>query len=528
MKPLVQAATLGTARFEGEAMSGLPVDELLPGTVAAGQGPDPERRLLLLAGAAAAFRRAGAAAGSAAPLPPAEMDPRAPCSPAATGLLQRLLERRDAAVLEEAFRLLRDARLRVPHGLVPSLLDLPDARRLAGLREAAGARGRWLAALREDWSWARLPADTPGDDDHLDGSAERLFQEGRLEERRAALEHRRRTLPDTARGWLEEVWPKEKADVRAGLLESLAVGLSSRDEPFLEAALEDRSGAVRGVAARLLARISGSALGRRMVERADAIVGWTAAAPRRGAGRLVEAALRLRRAGKLEVNLPAEIDRTWERDGIAGKPPPWLGERAHRLALVLGLVDPRHWEERFGAAPAEIAGSAWATDWGLALVLGWIDAARLHGAAAWAGPLHDALAAAPKEFPPAAVAAVLEPLLALMPRHDLGPRVARALEGEDPLGVSGRLSLVPSPWDPALARSYLEGVRRELQSRSDAKPLSAQLPLAARAFAPESLGEASSLLELREALETALSPARFDEFSSTIELRKRMYEEIHP
>ena len=50
------------------------------------------------------------------------------------------------------------------------------------------------------------------------------------------------------------VWPKEKADTRAELLEPLDTGLSPADEAFLNQALNDTSKRVRATAAESVAR----------------------------------------------------------------------------------------------------------------------------------------------------------------------------------------------------------------------------------------------------------------------------------
>lgn len=532
MKALVEAATLGTARREGPAATGWPVDQLLPAQTPSGEPLSAERRLLLLAGAGAAYRIAGALPTAATPLAAAVSDPRAPCSPAIAGLLRQLLDYKDEALLGEALQRLGAARLRLPHGLIPAFLDTPSARRIPGLRAAIGARGRWLASHRSDWSWARVEEEkdpaVPDRDGIVEDSAERMFQEGRLEQRQAALRTQRRSTPDTARRWLEDAWAKEKADVRAALLESLAVGLGSSDEPFLEAALDDRAATVRVVASRLLARMSGSALSKRMIERADATLEWEPGSSRRGFGGLIKAALGGSSKGKLDVKPPQALDRAWERDGITGKPPSWMGERAHWLALLLSRVPLTHWEQRFRARPGDLTSSVWASDWGLALVVGWTEAVTVYEAPGWAAALFDTLAAAPPNTPKPPMDEALVSLLPRMTPAELAPRVVAAIEGDDRSGISARLSMLPTPWAPEVARGYLKAALRQLSAGPTDRILVHQLPDAARAFPPETLADAAALLDLREQLEAALSRARFEACASIVHLRKRIHQEITP
>ncbi len=524
MRALVEAATAGLARRPGPHATGWPVDGL-----AVLRDAPAESRFLLLAGAAEVYRIAGALPARAAPIPPAAADPRPPCSPAVADLLQEYLESHEPALLVEALGRLDAVGRRLPHGLLPRFLEAPNARRVAGLRSALGVRGRWLAGLRPDWSWALDPegtAEEPGEGvpPGTDATAEREFQEGTPERRLAVLRSARRTRPEVARGWVEGAWSTEKVDVRLAFLDAVATGLGSRDEAFLETCLDDRAATVRAAAARLLARIPGSALLRRMTDRADAMLAWEAPA-KKGIGGLLRSAFGSAPKRKLLVTPPSTGDRGWERDGIGSRPPEWFGERAHRLARVLSHVPPAHWEGRLGVPPAEIVPLFWGTDWGLALVLGTAEAAILHGAPHWAGPLVDALAAAPKDTPPFPVEETLKSLVALMPEADRSPRALRAVEGPDRLGM---LRFLPVPWAPEVALRYLEGVRPEVIGTTRPDRLAPLLHEAARAFPPATLPSALEWVERTG--QGSDGPARywFDLFEKTVRLRHRIHQEIRP
>lgn len=161
---------------------------------------------------------------------------------------------------------------------MPALLDAARARTdlRAPALALAGARGMWLARLNPDWRFAlRGGAGGAGElPDVTDGAAvERLWQEGLFAERVALLGAVRAHEAAAAPRLLATTWATERAEDRLMFLDSLRAGLSPQDEPFLEAALGDRSRNVRATAAELLSALPGSALAGRMAERALACVG---------------------------------------------------------------------------------------------------------------------------------------------------------------------------------------------------------------------------------------------------------------
>ena len=142
-----------------------------------------------------------------------------------------------------------------------------------------GHRGRWLAAHRADWQ--RVVAGAAGPDP-ADGPD--VWHTGSRAERAGYLAALRDTDPAAARDLLAAGWASETGDDRAELLPVLARGLSAADEEFLEAALDDRKGAVRTAAVRLLARLPGSAWCRRAAERAGPLLQLAGSAPAAHAG----------------------------------------------------------------------------------------------------------------------------------------------------------------------------------------------------------------------------------------------------
>ncbi|HET7036317.1 MAG TPA: DUF5691 domain-containing protein, partial [Thermomicrobiaceae bacterium] len=264
MDALTTLALAGVAQAAAEGEPAPATGTPLDGLLARFPGAEPERWLLLAAGALAVYRQAGRCGLSdvSAPEPAPQGEPPA-CPAGAADLLAAMLTGQHAGLLPEALALLRRAGRRLPPELLPAALGF--GARQGNLRPALspviGARGRWLARFNPDWRWAE-------DDGALPPDAAAIWEEGTSERRLALLRRMRAENTEQGREWLVASWQSEKADFRAKAVAALAQGLSLADEPFLDAALDDRGQGVRAEAAALLARLPGSALVDRMRARA--------------------------------------------------------------------------------------------------------------------------------------------------------------------------------------------------------------------------------------------------------------------
>lgn len=343
---------IGTSRAAPGADHALPdeLTALLPAAEAPG-----EARLWLALGALELWNRAGyvppaplsapAAASACAP------EALAACPARAEAALQLILQGVHAHLLAEWLRLLNARHALLPARFLPVLLDAgtrqPPLR--PAIAPAIGERGRWLARLNADWSWAVS----------AHGAEERAhaWHTGTLEERKAALDDWRAEDPAAARAALQAVWASEPPEHRSALLPCLSAALSSDDEAFLESALDDRRKEVRLAAQRLLARLPGSALSQRMQERLAPLI--LLERPMLGAPRL-------------KLTLPSERDAAMVRDGVGAGNHVGLGEKAGWLADMLAAVDPGHWTATFHMEPDACLAMAAATDFEHALLRGWI------------------------------------------------------------------------------------------------------------------------------------------------------------
>lgn len=343
---------IGTSRAPGARLEGLPgaFGAILPAF-----DDSAERQAWQALGALSLWTRAGRQPLAAAPAPlPAAAEMLHPCPARAEALLARLLKsRQDPKLLGEWLGRLRHAGGRLPARMLPDLLAL--ATRQAALRDSLmpvlGERGRWLAALEAEWQWA-IAAATPQE-------RQDLWETGTPEQRRAALASMRIQDPALARDALAQVWTTETPEQRTQLLSCLAAGLGPDDEPFLEAALDDRRKEVRSLAQVLLTRLPHSNFVQRMRARAEPLL--TLKRPLLG-------------RASIEVALPDAIDKTWKRDGIGAGAHPGLGEKAGWVADLLAAIDPHAWSARFGMTPADCLQAAEHSEFNGAIVRGWATA----------------------------------------------------------------------------------------------------------------------------------------------------------
>ena len=447
MDALTSAAIAGTSR-ETPLPSTLPTD---------GTERGPERDLLLRAGMRAVYEFAGRRAEADVETPETAPEEELPaCSTRAAEVVRQLLVAGRTEVLHEALDRLRLAGLRVPHALLPAVLDVQGT----GQGSAVfGKRGPWLAAQNPNWGWLAATGESEEPD-------ETVWEEGALGERISTLRHTRDRDPALGLAWVEDVWKSEKADARVAVVTALETGLSSGDEPFLERALDDRSVKVREVAAALLARIPGSAFAGRAAARADSFL-VRYEPPASGLRGMAEGLSRRGRAGRLVVRPPEDLDEGWRRDLPAGdKPPQGVGEKAWRITLALSVVPPGRWESRFGVTPDELVASA-RGDWEAALLTGWGRAAEQFRDGAWAFPIWKRCQQAPEKHGTGTWTewentwnAALS-LVSTMSQARFAAEFPRLLrEG----GMNDRLARtfihLPAPWDQELSLLYVKELRK--------------------------------------------------------------------
>lgn len=363
---LLQQALIGTA--SGHA--GLP--DVPEDVLAALPEGAIEQRMLLAAGALAVYREAGRQpAQQTLPAPAPTEHARQP-SPQLQAIIDECVKGEWEPWWPRAAERLARHGYVVGTARLVATLNAVKPRDAALWRPLLGARGRWLAVQNSEWSWAA--------EQGVAQDRGVQWQEGNPAQRAAALLAQRAEDAAVAREWLGAVWKGEKAEARQALLETFATGLSPSDDDFLSACLSDRSQAVRGVAAGLLATLPDSALAQRLATRARAWVNWQ---PAQGAlGKMAGKVTGV--AGTLRVEPPAAWEKAWAKDGFEETPPQGEGARAFWLRQLVAHVPPVQWQAHTGLTPEVFIKAALATDWAEPLVVGLASAAQHFRDAQWA------------------------------------------------------------------------------------------------------------------------------------------------
>lgn len=321
-----------------------------------------ETSLLSAAAAVALYERAGQLpARDAQPLPAAaEADDTPCCNARAAQHLSLMLGGEYKEVLSEWLAAIAAAGKRVPEEALPALLALGKTNE--ALQEAIGKvigkRGVWLAQQNPDWDYVVASMD------------ESHWHTGTRNTRLVLLQQLRAADPTRARELVAATWNEEKPEDRAAFIATFITGLSLADEPFLEAALDDRRKEVRKAAAELLARLLESALVKRMIARAEPLISVT--------------------KNKIEIALPEIYDKSMQRDGIEQKPSILfsIGEKAWWLCQIVGAIPPSLWGGKFAVSPQSLLNMI-PKDWLETFLIGLATATEHFQDESWAEVLFD-------------------------------------------------------------------------------------------------------------------------------------------
>jgi hypothetical protein len=279
-----------------------------------------------------------------------------------------------------------------------------------------------------------------------------VWETGERIQRLFALRALRETDPERGRRLVVETFASEPADVRADFVAEFWGNLSIADEPFLEAALDDRSKEVRRRAAGLLGRLPESRLCRRMVERAGKILSWKAGML--GLGR-----------GSLIVEPPSSCDKSMIRDGIRAQATAGsgVGERGTLLHDVISAAPPSAMAVMLGNPAARIVEASRGGEWAQLLRVAWTAATVRHRDAEWADALLEAYPLIVSGGSPADAA---RSLFEILTPHRQNERLLECIRSVpvSPLKrdhpASALLPAMRTPLEPEVGRMLLREVRR--------------------------------------------------------------------
>ncbi|MER5971593.1 DUF5691 domain-containing protein [Streptomyces sp. NPDC002055] len=502
-------------------------------------GREPAVALLDAAAVVTVRRRAGLRPATALPRPGiAPEDRRPPLPPAARHRLATLLADRAAGantgrgrrgtapdlteLLPQWLAAAHRHGYRTPDELLPALLDTARAR--SDLRPQAlalaGPRALWLARLNPDWKFAlRGAAGSSALPDTSEPEAvHQLWEEGLFAERVTLLAAVRHRAPSDGLALLGSTWATERAEDRLMFLDSLRGELSAADEPFLEAALSDRSRNVRATAAELLSALPGSALALRMAERACRCVG-----PASRGGEPV-----------ITVEPPQVCDAAMERDGVVPKPPSGRGARAWWLSRLIEATPLSSWAGPFGGrSPEEIVALPAVDDWRAELHSAWCRAAVRQRNGAWAR----ALLGSPSAPSAAAAASTtslgeLAKLLSTLPAAERAAWVAEFIAAHGLSEAFQLLGVCAVPWDETLGRAVVDALDIARDAGSYPWSFSGVMGLAERCLDPAHAERLEVLTAIPDETEGASPGAggywseAFQRLVGTLRLRATMRDEL--
>ncbi len=411
------------------------------------------------------------------------------CSPQAIRRLGLMLEGKHTDLTAEFLKLVHASNQRIPEVYAPNLLY--RAHRQASLRglviPAFGSVAIKLAQSNPQWAFASLELN------NWDGLKD-YWKSERSANRRHLLSQLRGKAPAIALDLLESTWSKETPSAKSWYLRSMLENLSMADEPFLEAALDDRQHTVRKKAAEILTHLPDSRLCKRMID---------------SAGKLLKLTDNLE-AG-IEVEYPP-INTAMIRDGV---PQRWDKDtdkaKKSQIGEMISSIPLDHWEQEFALAPDDIVKAiTHSGDWYDALVRGFATATFRQANAVWAKALLEGMPPNLHINKLVNYLSTADFIALLDSREDKD----LLLDKNNPkLKLLQRWS---KPWTPELTQSVLDHVRPapELIGKSNksdkSKPppaLLRQILKATSTLAP--VQDTELLQEVRDCLESfkALSPA---------------------
>ena len=247
LTPLLNTALLGTTKQPYRPDATTPA--ALQTAWAALTDSSAERRTYRYAALAFAYTYGGQSPAQSADgwqlIPPAPAAEET-LPPEAVAILGGWFKQKRQHLLHYAFARLRAHDLALPTALLPETIAHAQKHPADITDRLLGARGRWLFAE------AGLRASATTDD----GEDWQLLP---FAARKDWLTRLRHETPDQAREQLAAIWSSAPANHRQDYIAILADNLTAADQPFLTAALKDRSKTVKESAHRLLMRLPDSA-----------------------------------------------------------------------------------------------------------------------------------------------------------------------------------------------------------------------------------------------------------------------------
>jgi hypothetical protein len=419
-------------------------------------------------------------------------------------MLTQMLSGRFVELIPEWLRIARETKRIVSPETLPPLLALAvtktEIRDL--VVDVIGNRGIWLAAQNPDWAWACAAT---GTEDLT------LWETGLPEARLGLLRRSRASDPARAREVVAATWKDESPEDRAAFLDAFSIQLTAADEQFLEGALGDKRREVRKAATKLLSRLPDSKFATRMFERADKHIHFIPGE----AGGLLK--LKRSKSARIDLNLPNELEASWQRDGIEAKPPKGVGEKAWWIIQLLEVTPLIHWTEKWSISSSEIVTTAIASEWKSDLIEGWLRAALLQRDSQWAEALFPVATSLDKKER-------LANLLELMTPASVESSLGTLLDAKTP--EAPLVFLTRHDWSLEFSRKVLSWLRAITAQESYDWQTRNRIPELAARLAPETLTETKNGWPSPEAKGWDFWRTHVEELIAAAEFRREMIDAL--
>lgn len=292
------------------------------------------------------------------PLPQAEKRPSAP--QAVITYLDDVLYGPHVTLLADYLAALDQAGFRIPRQYLPNLLDkgVKTVKLRPVLLRLIGNQGRWLAHQNPAWAYA-------APDIYTWQGLLRYWDEHDIVKRKVLLSQLRENNPELGRKILANFWRSSTDVDRQQLINVLETNLTMADEPFLEAALDDRSHLVRRKAVDLLAGLPGSRHSQRMITYAAGVLQM--------------------KLGRLYIYFPEMSSPQMIRDGIIriDNQKNLARLRTRQLNQLISSVPLDHWSEMWQLPIRRILEEADSSKWPRTLLNAFTTAAYKQNNQAW-------------------------------------------------------------------------------------------------------------------------------------------------
>ncbi|QQE11147.1 hypothetical protein JD969_16850 [Planctomycetota bacterium] len=289
------------------------------------------------------------------------------CSRKASQQLAQILQNKSEPLLIQWTDAANKSNLVAPPEALPNLLKNICSQTNSTFRQAliklVGQRGQWLASQNPSWANAFT---SQSEQDQL-----KLWEIGTHKQRLQILTTLNTTDPQKARQLIDETWKEESADHRASFIKTLEDNLIPSDADWLEQKLDDRSKQVKKNAASLLSTLPDSPLSKRMIDRLLNLI--TYVPPK---GKL------LKKKASLTVTLPDTNDDSMKLDSLEARRRLSLGNKASLLNQIVSLT-PLSYFDSLESDPINLINIAHQTEWALALIDGWTQAAVTQNNPKW-------------------------------------------------------------------------------------------------------------------------------------------------